>query len=82
MWNSYAVYEIECQTPNHRYVGFSRQVQHRLGAHLLGKGSKFTTRHGVKSARVLCFVETEVEARRIEQAWYRVIRDKGFTIRM
>lgn len=77
-----AVYEIECITPNHRYVGMSENVVHRLGSHLLGRGCVFTQKHGVKAARILCFVESIEEAKRVEQAWYRVLKSRKFTIRM
>jgi predicted GIY-YIG superfamily endonuclease len=79
---THAVYEIECLTPNHYYVGMSGQVEKRLGNHLLGRGSKFTQRHGVKSARIIGWFESEADAKLAEQTHYRYIRDLGFTIRM
>jgi predicted GIY-YIG superfamily endonuclease len=60
----------------------SQDVVKRLGTHLIGRGAEFTKRHGVKSAQIRCFVETLDEAKRIEQAWYRVIKSRGYTIRM
>lgn len=78
----FAVYEIECITPNHKYVGFSGRVEQRLGSHLLGQGAMFTRRHGVKSAKVISTHATVEEAKLAEQAHYRVVKGQGFQIRM
>jgi len=77
----HAVYEIECNAPDHRYVGFSEDVVRRVGTHLLGKGARFTKQHGVKAARILCFLETEDEAKRVKQAWRSVLQSRRYRVR-
>jgi predicted GIY-YIG superfamily endonuclease len=49
----WVLYEIECVTPRHWYVGISADVDHRLIAHKAGSGARFTAKYGVKSHTVL-----------------------------
>jgi predicted GIY-YIG superfamily endonuclease len=42
----YGVYVIECKTPNHYYVGETRQFKHRITSHMRGNGARFTRSHG------------------------------------
>lgn len=42
------VYVLECQTPNHFYIGQTNDVERRVGEHRTGLGAQFTIIHGVK----------------------------------
>jgi len=43
-------YIIQCETPDHFYIGISQNIKHRIERHKLRKGSRFTQMHGAKSA--------------------------------
>ena len=45
----HVVYVLECQIPNHFYVGETSNFPQRLNSHREGRGSRFTQRYGVKS---------------------------------
>lgn len=47
------LYEIECETPNHIYVGITYQIGHRFTQHQKGRGAKFTKEHGVKRLKII-----------------------------
>lgn len=76
----FTVYEIECETPNHFYVGMSKNFEHRIEAHSNCDGARFTRRHGVKNWRALVMVETTTEAKRIETAWFRILKRRGYVV--
>lgn len=42
------VYVIECQTPNHFYVGATSHYDDRIKRHGLGRGARWTQIHGFK----------------------------------
>jgi len=78
----FTVYEIICETPNHRYVGQTGQIENRITAHMEGRGAKFTQRHGFDSWRVIKAVATRTAAKAVERAHYYKLKNQGFTIRM
>jgi len=76
----YTVYEIECETSNHRYVGFSGNVHRRIEQHRDGTGAVFTRLHGVKSWRVIAEVATKEEAKELERKAYLDLHIAGYAI--
>lgn len=46
--NKYYVYVIECQTPDHYYIGYTHDLENRIEEHKKGDGAKFTKIHSVK----------------------------------
>ncbi len=47
------LYEIECETPNHIYVGITNSIGKRWRDHCVGKGAGFTRLHGVKGIKII-----------------------------
>lgn len=66
----YTLYEIGCMTPDHYYVGVTRNYGSRARGHSLGKGSKFTRAHGVKQIYIVNTFRSEEKAKTAE--WWRV----------
>jgi predicted GIY-YIG superfamily endonuclease len=54
----YAVYLIKTLTPNFYYVGWTSDVDRRWEQHKSGRGAKFTRKHGVAEASILCRVDS------------------------
>lgn len=69
-WKWY-VYIIRCKDGLY-YTGLTWNLEKRLEQHRLGKGSKFTTKHGFDK---LCFIE---EFEDLEQARQREVQVKDF----
>ena len=63
----YFVYVIECRTPNHYYVGFTRNLYQRITQHNTGIGSEFTKIHGVKRVVETFYYFTEDDALAAEE---------------
>jgi predicted GIY-YIG superfamily endonuclease len=63
----YILYGIMCKAPKHYYVGVTRNLESRLAAHMRGKGSAFTRRHGFVWVEVLGRYGTRGEAVRAER---------------
>ena len=63
----YCVYVIECKTPNHYYVGETRQYEHRIRSHKRGTGARFTSVHGFRRVIDTKYVESESEAKKCER---------------
>lgn len=78
----YTVYEIECETPKHRYVGFTQFYSTVSGYASFPIRNVFTTRHGVKRVRELMQVPTEEEAKRAKRERNRALRYFRFTTAM
>ena len=79
------IYEIECDTPNHRYVGQTKDIDTRLASHrqepcALTSTVWFTKLHGVKSSRVICIVEPRAEALHIEAEWQIILNQRGYVV--
>ena len=80
------LYALECKTPNHYYVGITKNFDKRMNEHRYGNGASWTKRHGVW--RVV--VKTEVDdrqAKRLEsemvsrfKAMGREVRGAGDTV--
>ena len=79
---TYFVYEIECNTPNHFYVGLTEDFDRRIRQHQgpCG-GSVFTKTHGVKSAKVVTTSESLDEAKRLEWLHVQTLDKEGFVVR-
>lgn len=76
----FSLYRIECQTPEHIYVGISRRVWNRIADHDRGHGAVFTRKHGVKSVEIVAEFKTEREAKAAE--WTLVLKlSKRFVVR-
>lgn len=77
------LYEIECETPQHLYVGISERPETRIAKHRKGLAARFTARHGVLRHRLLWRFSTIEAAKKAE--WSRVQQlDRelpGWTIR-
>ena len=63
----WGVYIIECETPDHIYVGMSNNISRRLAQHRAGKGSKFTREHGVKKLLRAEFFENRKDTEAFER---------------
>lgn len=48
----YYVYVIECEIPNHYYIGLTQNFDERIRKHMNRKGARFTSLHGFK--KVIC----------------------------
>ena len=70
-WKWY-VYIIECKDGLY-YTGITWNVELRMDQHAMGKGSKFTSKHGFKR---LCYVE---EYSNLNEARAREIQLKDFS---
>jgi putative endonuclease len=44
----YHVYVIKCETPNHYYIGLTRNYYARIRAHRQGRGARFTQVYGFR----------------------------------
>lgn len=71
------LYQIECQTPNHFYVGISSHIEDRLHRHSSGKGAVFTRLHGVKHSTLICTYEDVQAAKMAEWELVKILRSKG-----
>ena len=75
------VYYIECETPNHCYIGQTQDWARRLIQHTRGyKKTWFTKQHGVKTSRILCIVQTQGEAQRIEYKYQKCLSKRGYIV--
>ena len=63
----YCVYVIECKTPNHYYIGETKELKKRIRRHMLGKGARFTKVHGCRRIINTKHVSTESEAKKWEK---------------
>jgi predicted GIY-YIG superfamily endonuclease len=63
----YCVYVIECETPNHYYIGLTRSYNHRIRNHMRGKGARFTQVHGFKKVIAVKSHESEKCAKESER---------------
>lgn len=70
-WHWY-VYIIECCDGLY-YTGMTYNIDKRLDQHQMGKGSKFTTKHGFKELK---YIEEFID---IEEARRREIQLKDFS---
>lgn len=77
----FVVYLIECQTPNHFYVGMTSNWRKRRQRHLAIKGSVWTSQHGVKSIQLMAECETEKEAKQLERVLTLQIKSEGRQVR-
>jgi predicted GIY-YIG superfamily endonuclease len=68
------VYLIECETPDHWYVGVSGDYQERLDAHAAGAGAAFTRLHGVKASTVIQEVSNMEAAKAVERTVTEALR--------
>ena len=68
-WKWY-VYIVEC-LDGFYYTGITWNLEKRMEQHVLGKGSNFTARHGVKR---LCYVEEFTDLRQARQ-WEAQLKD-------
>lgn len=75
------LYEIECVTPGHIYVGITRDFSKRLIRHQEGHGSRFTAKHGVKSWRLLWRFDSEEAAKRAELSRVYQLDKQCFIVR-
>lgn len=76
----FVVYRIECETPNHWYVGQSQNVNHRLERHKCKDGAEFTKRHGVKSWRLIAVAPTRPRAVQLETKEFRRLKALGLIV--
>lgn len=51
--NWHYLYQIECHTPYHVYIGITTSPAHRKWQHEHARGAEFTKKHGVKKFTVL-----------------------------
>jgi predicted GIY-YIG superfamily endonuclease len=68
------LYLIECETPNHYYVGISSQPFERERYHRGGRGTPFTELHGVGTFELLAFYDSREEAEKAEQQFTDELR--------
>jgi predicted GIY-YIG superfamily endonuclease len=73
----YALYRIECETPNHFYVGISQKLSKRIEAHRRHRGAVFTRKHGLKTFKVISLYQDEVAAKSAEMAEVRKLLAEG-----
>lgn len=74
------LYLIECEAPNHYYVGISSQPFERERKHRAGRGTPFTELHGVKTFELLAYFDTQEEAEQAEQQFTDSLRNDGFVV--
>lgn len=70
--DTWFLYLIECQTPDHYYVGISTAPHERRRRHEGGYGAKFTQIHGVKTFELLTTYPSLAEALKAE---YNLTKD-------
>ena len=75
----YTVYEIECETPLHRYVGFTNCFESLKAFPSFPLRNAFTTRHGVKRVSIITQVATEAEAKHRKNRRNRYWRSRSYT---
>ena len=76
----YFIYCIECITPNHLYVGQTGHLVRRITNHKLGRGSRFTLRHGVKRWCVVTSADTIDKIKELEVAEYKRLKGIGYVV--
>ena len=78
----FTVYQIDCNTSNHVYVGQTCNYTVRIFQHR-GQGryqAVFVKKHGVRTARRICIVESRLEAIRVEALWHHALERRGFVV--
>lgn len=75
------LYQVECRTPFHVYIGITQSPFLRFKQHRLGRGALFTQKHGVKKAVVLKRFESYESAREAEDARTRQLDARGLITR-
>lgn len=78
----YTVYQIECVTPNHYYVGQTGDFWHRIDRHIRGQGAEWTRKHGVKLVSVIGEADNQPAARQLESARVKEMRSCGIKVGM
>jgi predicted GIY-YIG superfamily endonuclease len=68
------VYLIECETPDHWYVGVTSDYQKRRAAHAAGTGAAFTRVHGFKASTVIQEVSDMEAAKAAERTVTEALR--------
>ena len=63
----YCVYMIECKTPNHYYIGLTRDYDKRIRNRMRGKGARFTQAHGFRKVIAVKYHESEKCAKECEK---------------
>ena len=58
---------MNAKTPNHYYVGETRQYERRILRHMRGTGARFTTVQGFRRVIDTKLVESESEAKKFEK---------------
>lgn len=84
------VYQIECKTPRHCYIGITAHFEHRIRRHAREAAKTqpsydygpriFLYKHGFRTHKALCVVETRMEAERVEFVYQQVLKQRGFVV--
>ncbi|MCX6819619.1 MAG: GIY-YIG nuclease family protein [Candidatus Aenigmarchaeota archaeon] len=63
----YSVYVLKCKTPNHYYIGITRDFSKRFYYHIKKEGSRFTQVHGVDKIEKVIKLDSLEEAKKKEK---------------
>ncbi len=80
MEKRYTVYMIECDHPNHIYIGQTSQYEYRMEEHRKGRGMPFTTKYGVKNTLIMGIFSSRDEALVEEKRIRRSKFEEGFCV--
>src|SRR3990167_1815841 len=78
---SIALYQIECITPKHFYIGITAHPRARLESHCSGHGAKWVKLHGIKHFKVLRRFRTEKDAKKAENRRVLELAQQGYEVR-
>ena len=75
--DGYFVYCIECNMPNHFYVGQTAYLEERIKKHFTNRGAVFTRKHGAKQWFLVTKTNSRHDALKLEVLLWQVLKHKG-----
>lgn len=73
----FTLYQVECMTPNHFYIGISTDINRRIIEHQNGRGARFTRKHGVRTITLLQTFPSATAAKKAERETVIALQNHG-----